>query len=400
MTRIAQSIDVNVPVRTAYNQWTQFEEFPRFMEGVREVRQLDPAHLHWRADRHGMEIEWDSEITEQIADQHIAWRDTSGPKNAGRITFQEVQPDTTRIQMTLDCDHAEAPAETGQAAPAISQRLEQDLARFKKMIENRDAESGAWRGEIHGGRALDGGVPEPAGATGDPVHKAVGQTEAERREAAQSDTGHAEARSDTRSFDERPPEGMHAAEDRTGRPSADDAQTRAGQEHGAAQRAGGSPWLPHLLQGWEEPRVMVKKMSEEMDQLFERFIGRPMASRFGQAGSTGKWMPPIEVAQRGDELIICADLPGVRIECVQIEIDQDKLTIEGERREQRYQTQVAGYRRSERAYGHFHRMIPLPAGADADAAKATMRDGVLEITMPMPASTERRGRRIDIQPPQ
>lgn len=400
MTRIAQSIDVNVPLRTAYNQWTQFEEFPRFMEGVREVRQLDPAHLHWRAARHGTEIEWDSEITEQVADQHIAWRDTSGPKNAGRITFQEVRPETTRIQMVLDCDHADASDDAGQAPSATSQRLEQDLARFKKMIENRDAEPGAWRSEIHDGRPDRSGVPESADATASPIHKTVGQTEAERRDAVQSGGGHAAGESGLRASGERAGAETHEAEDRMQRPAAGSAGTRTGQEPGAAQRSGGSQWLPHLLQGWEEPKVMVKKMSEEMDQLFERFIGRPMASRFGQAGSTGKWMPPIEVAQRGDELVICADLPGVRIEDVQIEIDHDKLSIEGERRELTRQAQVAGYRRSERAYGRFHRMIPLPPGADADAAKASMRDGVLEITMPMPASTERRGRRIDIQPPQ
>ena len=93
MARIEQSVEVNVPVRTAYNQWTQFEEFPRFMQWVREVRQLDDAHLHWRVDRNGEKVEWDSEITDQVPDQHIAWRDISGPMNSGSITFYPMQPD-------------------------------------------------------------------------------------------------------------------------------------------------------------------------------------------------------------------------------------------------------------------------------------------------------------------
>ncbi|OGB27021.1 MAG: hypothetical protein A3I66_22325 [Burkholderiales bacterium RIFCSPLOWO2_02_FULL_57_36] len=362
MTRVAQSIEVNVPVRIAYNQWTQFEEFPRFMEGIQEVRQLDPAHLHWRASRNGVAVEWDSEITDQVPDRYIAWRDTSGPNNSGSIEFEPMQSDKTWVQMTIECDPAGAWSEGGQAAQAVSQRVEQDLARFKKLLESRGRESGAWRDEIRDSPPVRPQMPQASDATDSPMQKTVGQTEAERQDAGQS--------------------GANASRD-----------------FGTASKSAGPQWLPNLLQGWEEPRVMVKKMSEEMDQLFERFIGRPMASRFGQTGASGKWMPPVEVVQRDNQLIICTDLPGVKIEDVQIEIDQDRLTIEGDRPEPRHQAQVPGYRRSERCYGRFHRMIPLPAGADADSAQASMCDGVLEITMPMPASTERRGRRIDIQPP-
>ena len=386
MTRIAQSIEVNVPVRIAYNEWTQFEEFPRFMEGVREVRQLDPAHLHWRAARNGAEVEWDSEITDQVPDHHIAWRDTSGPKNAGSIDFEPVQPDKTRVHLTIECNPSGAWSDGGPAAQAISQRVEQDLARFKKLLESRGSESGAWRGEIHDSHPVRPETAQASDATDSPLQKAVGQTEPERRDAAQSGA--------------RPTSDSHGGEPDHAQPrQADDSGMHAGRGFGTASRPAGPQWLPNLLQRWEEPRVMVKRMSEEMDQLFDRFIGRPMASRFGQTGVSGKWMPPMEVVQRENQLIICTDLPGVRIEDVQIEIDQDRLTIDGERRENRQQAQVPGYRRSERCYGRFHRTIPLPAGADADSARASMRDGVLEITMPMPASTERRGRRLDIQPP-
>lgn len=366
MARIAQSIEVNVPVRTAYNQWTQFEEFPRFMQGVREVRQLDAAHLHWRVDRDGAELEWDSEITDQVPDHHIAWRDTSGPKNVGCITFQPVQPDKTRVYMTIDCD----PSDAEHAAPAISQRVEQDLARFKKLLESQGRESGAWRGEIHDGQAIPPVTESAFDTSANPMQKPVGQTDAERQDAAQS----------------RPDQ------HRTG------AASGPGGSSGSS-KSGRAQWLPHMLQRWEDPKVMIKKMSEEMDQLFERFIGRPMASRSAQGGTTGTWMPAVEVVQSDDRLMIFADLPGIKREDVEIEINQDKLTMEGERRDDRGQ-QVEGqvYRKSERSYGHFYRMIPLPSGIDPDAVQASMRDGVLEITIPVSASATRRGRRIDIQP--
>lgn len=379
MNRIDRSIEVNVPLRTVYNQWTQFEDFPRFMEGVREVRQLDAAHLHWRAARNGMEVEWDSEITDQVPDHHIAWRDTSGPKNAGSITFQPVQPDKTRIQMTISCHPGETTPEAEHAAQVISQRLEEDLARFKKLLESEGRESGAWSGEIHEGRQVGAQAAREFDAVANPMEKPVGQTGSERRDAEQSGAGQSDS-----------DESM---------PGREQAQSDANRGSGVSSKAGSPQWLPNMLQSWEDPRAMVKRMSEEMDQLFERFIGRPMASRLGQGGTSGKWMPPVEVVQREGQLIIYADLPGVKREDVQIEINLDKLTIEGERREERLQSVPQGYRKSERSYGNFYRMIPLPAGADAESIQASMSDGVLEITVPVPASTERRGRRIDIQPP-
>jgi HSP20 family molecular chaperone IbpA/uncharacterized membrane protein len=400
MARIAQSIEVNVPVTTAYNQWTQFEEFPRFMQGVREVRQLDAAHLHWRVDRDGAELEWDSEITDQVPDHHIAWRDTSGPKNAGCITFQPVQPDKTRVYMTIDCD----PADAEPAAQAISQRVEEDLARFKKMLESQGRESGAWRGEIHDSQAVRSKTEPESDASDNPMQKPVGQTDAEHEDAMQSGSNQDRAGAASAASGE-----GQASDTDQGRTQQQSADNRGGGTACGASDASGSSksgrpqWLPNMLQGWEDPRVMVKKMSNEMDQLFERFIGRPMASRSGQGGTAGKWMPAVEVVQRDNQLMIFADLPGIKREDVQIEIDQDKLTIEGERRDEKQQAgqQVEGqeYRRSERTYGRFYRMIPLPSGLDPDSAQASMRDGVLEISIPVPTSTQRRGRRIDIRPP-
>ncbi len=148
MASIRQSVEVRVPLATAYNQWTQFEDFPRFMEGVREVRQLDDAHLHWRADRRGRSVEWDSEITEQVPDQRIVWRDIGGPGNHGSVRFQPLQQDVTRVDLELELAPQLPGIDQGQHEAELRRRIEQDLLRFKQLLEEQGDASGAWRGEI------------------------------------------------------------------------------------------------------------------------------------------------------------------------------------------------------------------------------------------------------------
>jgi uncharacterized membrane protein len=148
MSNIEKSIDVHVPVRTAYNQWTQFEEFPRFMEGVKEVRQLDDKRLHWRANVGGKEKEWDAEITEQSPDQRIAWRNTTGATNAGVVTFHRINDGTTRVMLQMDYDPEGIVENVGDAVGVVSGRVQGDLTRFKEFIEQRGSETGAWRGKI------------------------------------------------------------------------------------------------------------------------------------------------------------------------------------------------------------------------------------------------------------
>lgn len=157
MTSIRQSVEVQVPLATAYNQWTQFEEFPRFMEGVREVRQLDDAHLHWRADRHGRTVEWDSEITEQVPDQLIAWRDIGGPGNQGSVRFQPLQPDRTRIDLEMELAPQLPGIDQTQHESELRRRVEQDMMRFKQLLEDQGQASGAWRGEIPSDTSQSGG---------------------------------------------------------------------------------------------------------------------------------------------------------------------------------------------------------------------------------------------------
>ena len=148
MSLIEQSIEVDVPANTAYNQWTQFEEFPKFMEGVKAVQQLDAKRLHWRAEIAGKEKEGDAEITEQIPDQRIAWRSRSGAPNGGVVTFHVLSPTRSKVMLQMEYDPETFIEKAGDAVGIVSQRVTGDLERFKDFIESRGRETGAWRGEI------------------------------------------------------------------------------------------------------------------------------------------------------------------------------------------------------------------------------------------------------------
>ena len=148
MSTIEQSIDVNVPVRTAYNQWTQFEEFPRFMEGVEAVRQLDQQRLHWRANIGGKVEEWEALITEQHPDERIAWKNTTGAPNAGVVTFHRLSDAKTRVMLQMEYDPQGVVENLGDMLGVVSRRVANDLERFKEFIEARGRETGAWRGEV------------------------------------------------------------------------------------------------------------------------------------------------------------------------------------------------------------------------------------------------------------
>lgn len=148
MASVEYSVDVKVPVRTVYNQWTQFEEYPRFMDGVTEVRQLDDKRLHWRAEIAGKDEEWDATITEQTPDQRVAWTSTSGAKNSGVVTFHYIDPNTTKVMLQLDYEPEGVVEKVGSALGVPQKRVEGDLKRFKDFIEARGHETGAWRGEV------------------------------------------------------------------------------------------------------------------------------------------------------------------------------------------------------------------------------------------------------------
>jgi len=317
MTKIEHSVDVNVPIHVAYSQLARYTEFPRFMEGVQEVRQLDNTHLHWRT-QHGDEIhEWDSELTEQVPDRHIAWRNTNGRKNTGRVALEAIEADCTRVKLSMEVEPDDG-NEGVYAANNISERNERDLNRFKKFIEQtREVEEGS-RGKVTS-RTL-----ESASAT--------------------------------------PGTGLH--------------------------EAGATSWLPRLVNLWEEPFYAMRRMSNEMDHFFENFLG---VSR----DSSKNWTPAVEIAGSDSQLIICADLPGIKREDIQVNVEHDRVTIEGNRPEFSDQGNQA-FHQTDRPYGHFYREIPLPKEIDSDSAAAFMEEGVLQITLPFLAP-DKHGRRLDIQ---
>ena len=148
MSNVTKSIDVDVAVPMAYDQWTQFEEFPRFMDGVKSVTQTDDTHLHWEAQIAGVDKEWDAEITEQHPDERVAWRSTSGAQNAGVVTFHRIDDDTTRVTLQMDVD-PDGPVENlGDWLGVLDGQVEGDLGRFKTFIESRSTATGAWRGNV------------------------------------------------------------------------------------------------------------------------------------------------------------------------------------------------------------------------------------------------------------
>ena len=148
MAKIEESIEVDVPVETAYNQWTQFEEFPSFMEGIEQVTQVDDTHLRWVAEVGGKREEWDAEITEQNPDERVAWKATSGRGNAGVVTFHRVGDNQTKIMVQMDWEPEGATEQIGATLGMDGRRVQGDLKRFKELIETRGSESGAWRGEV------------------------------------------------------------------------------------------------------------------------------------------------------------------------------------------------------------------------------------------------------------
>ncbi|MGV3492372.1 MAG: SRPBCC family protein [Ramlibacter sp.] len=145
---VEESIELDVPVSTAYNQWTQFEEFPKFMASVQSVDQIDDTHLRWRAVVGGKVKEWEAEITEQIPDKRIAWRSTGGVANSGVVTFHKITDTRTRVMLQMDYRPESMLEKAGDVGGAVKLTTKGNLKRFKKMLETRGRETGAWRGNV------------------------------------------------------------------------------------------------------------------------------------------------------------------------------------------------------------------------------------------------------------
>jgi uncharacterized membrane protein len=153
MPKVQDSIEVQAPVRQAYNQWTQFEEFPKFMEGIQSVQQLDDTHVQWVAEIAGKSRQWTTEITEQQPDKKVAWRTIDGEvKNDGAVSFEEIAGGQTRVNVEMDVESDSGAANVaGDLLGVVKRQVHGDLERFKQLIENRGEETGAWRGEVKDG---------------------------------------------------------------------------------------------------------------------------------------------------------------------------------------------------------------------------------------------------------
>lgn len=148
MGSVTESVDVAVPVRTAYNQWTQYEEFPRFMEDVEEVRQLSDTLTHWVTEIGGVRREFDAQITEQLPDERVAWRSTGGVRQAGVVTFHRLDDNHSRVTAQIELEPDGLAERAADALGILSRRVKGDLDRFKDFIESRGYETGAWRGNV------------------------------------------------------------------------------------------------------------------------------------------------------------------------------------------------------------------------------------------------------------
>ncbi|NCT91401.1 SRPBCC family protein [Cellulomonas sp. APG4] len=148
MPTIEQSIDVDVPLSTAYDQWTQFETFPQFMGGVEQITQLSDTLTHWKTSIAGVEREFDAEIVEQHPDERVAWRSTDGKTHAGVVTFHRLSDTTTRVMVQIDWETESLVEKVGAAVGVDDAQVKKDLAKFKEFIESRGVETGAWRGDV------------------------------------------------------------------------------------------------------------------------------------------------------------------------------------------------------------------------------------------------------------
>ena len=150
MERVEKIIEVNRPLSTVYNQWTQFEEFPFFMDGVKEVRQIDDTHLYWRAEVWGKDKEWEAEITEQEPDTRISWKSITGAPNAGTVRFEPAGADRTIVRLTMAYEPEGVLENVGDSLGLFTSQVENSIEQFKGYIESQDQETGGWRGEVDG----------------------------------------------------------------------------------------------------------------------------------------------------------------------------------------------------------------------------------------------------------
>ena len=175
MSRISEEVEVAVPIRVAYDQWTQFETFPKFMDGVERVVQIDDKTLEWTATVAGVVKHWRAEITEQRPDEVVAWRSTEGARNDGQVRFRSLGPDRTMVEVQLDVEPESLVEKAADALGVVERRVRGDLVRYRDFIESRHQPTGAWRGRVEGGQVEDTDEDDELGATAERQPTEVGR---------------------------------------------------------------------------------------------------------------------------------------------------------------------------------------------------------------------------------
>jgi hypothetical protein len=235
VTKIQHSIEINVPVHIAYNQLTQFEQYPRFMQDVEVVRQLDDTHLHWSTKMSDRHMEWDAEITEQRPDHCIAWRNVSGPQNFGKVELLPAGQGKARVTFTMECEPNQLPGATESTSEtAMAQRVEQNLARLKQLMETGETEVGQPRPEVPGTQAIRQDRDTYGKTQGDPLEDVVrrvpdGQQDAGEPRAQQADPAMQSAASLSRSSNDQAEDGRFSVAEEQNFDQQSDQAGRVGQ---------------------------------------------------------------------------------------------------------------------------------------------------------------------------
>jgi len=353
----ACEIDVNASVHQVYKKLCEVEEYPRFLQDIRQVKRIDATHFLCDGKAFGQDMQWNVEITAQAAENYMAWRNSNGLIQSGRVNLQSLDNGKTHIKLLLDYDERDPSME-----PLIQARMEQDLARFKACVENEFVDSE----RMSAGK--ENAQPH------EPSHFGYSGAEGSDGQERAVMSGYAAGG-----------EGWDGNED-PGLPVVVSAgrNTEEQEEYGAVPKEEASP-LPSAVQ---QKDTTTQSGDEDTDRLITLSDER-------QVHKEATWTPPFEISEQDNQVIICATLPGVTPEHVQVEIQHDKLVIEGDRYSYANQSQPA-YPNEETSADHFYREVTLPLGAEPNAAVASLHDGLLEITVPI-SHTEKHARRLDIR---
>lgn len=363
MSSIERSIDINAPVARTYEQLCKVEEFPRFMQGVHSVHALDDMHLHWSARVGERDLEWDCEITERVPERFIAWRSIGEPRGEGRLTLEALGAHTTRVTLHV---------QSGDDADSGLPDIEGDLARLKKIIEGQARDRVAQDGDLASAPAL---AEQPGAAVA---------ADAEVADAEEGDAAHQEPPPAVESAPDAPANAQQArhafapepAQDTQGEPVTVVRRIRAGNP--------AHPLLPTWeVWTWPALRVFGEQMEQAMSQWWRGYWWMmPTLMPYGSAWGMHAWTPSVDVTRDSNRLLVCAKLPGVEKENVQVELAGGNLLIRGEGAPER-----PGRARDARAAaprnGRFFRAVALPIGIDAERAAAHMHDGMLEVSLPL-----------------